>query len=201
MPAAWVGVLGWLRPMVEQSQPAKSTSSASDLLIKAWTCVWGDGQKVYLKTKEGNSRVLGLEVVLHLEGALGACPWPVAGLKPRLCWSYPSPSPLSLKWRQQLCLQCLADLLKEQRNWWTWKRMLRWPGSTWHVSSDIYSIPLLLPPPPRRRQVKLLGEGTESKISQSVLQRGPVPLQGRAGPFFPWTSSGCRVILAFPLNW
>lgn len=34
-PAAWVGVLGWLRPMVEQSQPAKSTSSASDLLIKA----------------------------------------------------------------------------------------------------------------------------------------------------------------------
>lgn len=34
-PAACVGVLGWLRPMVEQSHPAKSTSSASDLLMKA----------------------------------------------------------------------------------------------------------------------------------------------------------------------
>lgn len=37
MLAAWVGVLGWLSPMVEQSQPAKSTSSASDLLMKACT--------------------------------------------------------------------------------------------------------------------------------------------------------------------
>lgn len=34
-PAACVGVLGWLRPMVVHSQPAKSTSSASDLLMKA----------------------------------------------------------------------------------------------------------------------------------------------------------------------
>lgn len=33
--AACVGVLGWFRPMVEHSQPAKSTSSASDLLMKA----------------------------------------------------------------------------------------------------------------------------------------------------------------------
>lgn len=48
---------------------------------------------MYLKTKEENSRILGLEVVLHLEGALGACPWPVAGPTPWLCWSYPFPKP------------------------------------------------------------------------------------------------------------
>lgn len=43
-PAACVGVLGWLRPMVEQSHPAKSTSSASDLLMKAW--IWAQENRV-----------------------------------------------------------------------------------------------------------------------------------------------------------
>lgn len=43
-PAACVGVLGWLRPMVEQSHPAKSTSSASDLLMKAW--IWAQENKI-----------------------------------------------------------------------------------------------------------------------------------------------------------
>lgn len=47
-PAACVGVLGWLRPMVEQSHPAKSTSSASDLLMKAW--IWAEEKNVIIQT-------------------------------------------------------------------------------------------------------------------------------------------------------
>ena len=37
-----VGVLGWLNPIVLQSQPAKSTSSTSDRFINVWFCNTGD---------------------------------------------------------------------------------------------------------------------------------------------------------------
>ena len=71
-------------------------------------------------------------------------------------------------------------LLKEQENWWTWKRMLRWPGSTQHVSADTWRIPTLLS---HRRQ--LLGEDAEYKTGQSVLQKGLVPLWGKLALSFP----------------
>lgn len=37
----WVGVPGWLRPMVLHNHPAKSTCSASERLMKG--CTWGNG--------------------------------------------------------------------------------------------------------------------------------------------------------------
>ena len=72
--------------------------------MKAWTCVWRNGQKVCLKAKKENSRVLGLEAVLLSEGAPGAYPCLSACLEPRLPGFTPSLSLLSMRWRQQLCL-------------------------------------------------------------------------------------------------
>lgn len=179
--------------MVEQSQPAKSTSSASDLLIKAWTCVWGNGQKVCLKAKKENLRVLGLEAVLLLEGALGAYPSPAACLELRLCWSYPFPEP-ALREMETAALPCSC---------WRTKRIDGLESACY--SDQVYTA----------RECRHLEDSHSSATTQETvtwwgcwIQNKPVstaerpcPPVGRAGPFFPWIPSGCRVIPAFPLNW